>query len=418
MRIGGALAAIVALVAVACSSSDAGPGAPTADPPAPPVVEPGPAAPTYHADIAPILSRACAACHVEGGVGPFALGTYAAAQRRHTDIAAAVGARVMPPWLPSEACATYRDDRHLAQREIDAIVAWSRAGAPEGDPASASRPVTPERRTLEWTDVVLDIGADHVPSQDEWRCFLIDPALTEDVVLVGYDLRPTDRSQVHHAGLVDTDLDVARAKDAADPGPGWACPGDTGVGSSRVLGSWAGGFGAVLFPPGTGVRLTKGRGIAVQIHYHLHDTSKAPPADRTQLALQLARSTPPREARLVSVGAAVAIPPRAQSHTSTASISLPERGTVWAIQPHMHLLGRRFTVAVTAPGGATECLLDVPRWDYRWEEMFFLAGAGKPFEAGARVDVTCTWDNPRDGAVGYGLGIDDEMCDVSMVVSP
>jgi mono/diheme cytochrome c family protein len=409
--------ALVALVAAACSSSEPAPSPSGGEPPALPPA-PAPTVPTYHGEIAPILSRACAACHTEGGVGPFALGSYADARGRHAALAAAVGARVMPPWLPSETCATYRDDRHLSQTEIDAIVAWSRAGAPEGDPASARRPVTPERRTLEWTDAVLDIGADYVPSQDEWRCFLIDPALAEDAILVGYDLRPTVRSQVHHAGLVDTDLAVAQAKDAADPGPGWACPGDTGVSSSRVLGSWAGGFGAVLFPAGTGVRLAKGRGIAVQIHYHLHDTSRPPPADRTQLALQLARSTPPREARLVSVGAGVAIPPRAQGHASTASMSLPEGGTVWAIQPHMHLLGRRLTVAVAPPGGAPECLLDVPRWDYRWEEMFFLAGAGRPFEAGSRVDVTCTWDNPRDAAVGYGLGIDDEMCDVSMIVTP
>ena len=56
------------------------------------------AAPTYFADVKPIVDGRCAGCHRMGGIAPFSLTTYAAARAHRSEMAAAVAARIMPPW--------------------------------------------------------------------------------------------------------------------------------------------------------------------------------------------------------------------------------------------------------------------------------------------------------------------------------
>ncbi len=58
-----ASALLIVTVLSACSESS--------EPPPPPV----PA--SYHRDVAPLVQEKCAGCHVEGGIAPFALNTYA-----------------------------------------------------------------------------------------------------------------------------------------------------------------------------------------------------------------------------------------------------------------------------------------------------------------------------------------------------
>jgi hypothetical protein len=232
-------------------------------------------------------------------------------------------------------------------------------------------------------------------------------------MLVGYNLVPTARAEVHHASFVEASVVTATTKDASEPGVGWPCPGDSGVGADRVLGSWAAGFGAVSFPEGHGIPMRKGQGLAVQIHYHLHLGQSATP-DKTKIELQFARGSV-SEARIVGVGAGVEIPPRSVGHQSSGSLSLGGPGRIWALQPHMHLLGKRIGLRLMH-GDADTCLLDVPNWRYHWEQLHFLE-KGVPFLEGSHVELTCTWDNPADRTVTFGLGLEDEMCDLAMLVT-
>ena len=390
--------------------------------PAPVAVEmppQAPPAPSTYREVAPILARRCLGCHVQGGVGPFPLETFEEAQRHHAAIASAVVARVMPPWLPAEGCQTFTDSRHLSDAEIDVLRSWSDNGAARGESAPAA--LAPASRKLAWVDDVIDIGGDYVaqPAQgpaDDWRCFLMDPKLTEDKTIIGYDLEPTVRASVHHAGFVDAPIDSALAVDAETPEPGWPCPGSVGVPASRVLGSWASGYGATEYPSGTGMTLAKGRGLVIQIHYHQHDLTKPPVPDRTKISLQYARA-PVKEAEYlgISVGT-ITLPPRSSGTTLGATHVLGRDSILQGLVGHMHLFGRTLHLQVT-DGNRSSCLMDIPKWNYRWEEMLFLE---KPvlLPAGSILDLTCTWDNPSDRTVEGGLTLEGEMCDLGFVVTP
>ena len=85
--------------------------------------------------------------------------------------------------------------------------------------------------------------------------------------------------------------------------------------------------------------------------------------------------------------------------------------------PHMHLLGQRMTVTALLPDGSTRQLIDVPQWDFNWQDEYMFA---EPFQlpAGTRLEVVATFDNSADNPsnpsspprrVTFGEGTTDEM---------
>ena len=166
----------------------------------PPPAEP----PTWSDAVAPLVEARCSACHREGGVAPFAIRTYEDARSRSDDMAFAVASGIMPPDPPdrSGACAELAPSpRRLAPEAVDTLVAWDRAGAPEGAPGRVVTPLDPPR--LEGARV-LRPAASYTPSteaEDDYRCFLLDPELEEDAFVTAFEARPGDRRIVHHAIL-------------------------------------------------------------------------------------------------------------------------------------------------------------------------------------------------------------------------
>jgi hypothetical protein len=166
------------------------------------------------------------------------------------------------------------------------------------------------------------------------------------------------------------------------------------------------------------VRLSPGRALAFELHYHAHDPSSGAftaTADRTKVDLELASGPVERTAELVTVGLPnVVVPPLARGHVRSGTIALDEAGDLLAIEPRMHTLGR--TIRASLVGGrAPACLVDVPRWDHHWEDLFLLA-APVPL-AGKGIELSCSWDNLTSSVVTGGREIDDEECAVDLLVT-
>src|SRR5512140_358302 len=114
---------------------------------------------TYYRDVKPIIDVKCNGCHVDGGIAPFALGTYEEVSAEMTAIEGAVESGIMPPWPPSDACASYLDDRSLTAGEIETIGAWVDAGGPAGDPNDEPVKVPDTSTTLSRVDRTLTMPA-------------------------------------------------------------------------------------------------------------------------------------------------------------------------------------------------------------------------------------------------------------------
>jgi hypothetical protein len=381
---------------------------------------------TWYRDVVPVVQANCINCHRTGGIGPFSMESYATAAPRAAAMAGALLADYMPPWPPSDDCQPYSDARTVTDREKAIVVRWAELGAPEGDPADAPPPVQPDQ--LDRVDVEAAPAEEYSPSgADDYRCFIIDLGLAETEQLEALEIIPGVRWMVHHVVLFQANAFQAENADAGEAGPGWTCFGGPGVGATSPLdslsvGAWAPGTPVTRYPAGTGIDLTTGNVIVMQVHYHL-GAGQQPEPDRTTIRLKLAES-PATPAYVSSIyDYTFAIPPQdpggsVTTYASSVSWPLTLSGKLYGVFPHMHLLGRRIELVYTPPGGGTStCLANVPLWSFHWQQFYFYDRAPIDLEIGGTLHLTCEWDRPLEGTVYWGEGSEDEMCIVGLYVT-
>lgn len=359
---------------------------------------------TWHRDVGPIVQRRCQGCHAAGGMGPFPLETYAHASAQHAAVAGAVTELRMPPWMPVGP-PRFKDSRRLTRGEVAIISAWSQQGAPEGDPATAPPP-QPAPQGLDWVDLRMAPAQAYTPNTsqpDDYHCFLLEPGFTEARDVIGFEVVPGARHQVHHVLLFNVPEAAAREADAREAGPGWTCFGDSGVNGQSVLGAWAPGTPATRYPEGTGVRVQPGSVVVMQVHYNLANGPRV--ADRTSVDLQFSRTPVPQPATLELVASdGFEIPPGSQGYRYTFQ-QLLIGGTLWGVLPHMHTLGRRIVLQREAG-----TLIDIPAWDFHWQQAYFYEEPVQLPPTVGKIQLTCIWDNPTQRAIRWGEGTGDEMC--------
>ncbi len=377
-----------------------------ANKPALPEIEAADDAPTWYRDIKPIVAQRCAGCHTAQGIGPFTLSSYEQAQSKAAALADSVQSRRMPPWMPSADCQQFSPDRRLSQHEIDQFVTWAKNGAPLGNP-SDDKAVPPQKVSLDNPSATLDWGTAYTPNSaknDDYHCFLIDPKLQKDQDLIAYEFAPDQRHEVHHALIFSAPLSDAQAKDDATPGLGWPCSGSSDVKSAELVATWVPGETYTEFPTGTGIRLGAGRALVAQLHYN---TRHGVAPDLSKLKLRYAERPVPNRASILPIAnTSFVIKPKEQGATAVASSGpLPLSLKVWGVFPHMHEMGRTGKVVA-----GNNCLIEIPQWQFHWQQMYFYKDDGLTIPKGTDVKYTCTWDNPTDRTVRFGEGTEDEMC--------
>jgi hypothetical protein len=129
---------------------------------------------TFTKDIAPIFQENCQACHRPGSIAPMSLLTYSDARPWARAIKLKVAAREMPPWFIDKNVGVqhFSNDRSLNSRDIDTIVKWVDAGAPEGNPADMPPPrqfPAAEVWQIGQPDVIVSLPKDYVvPAMTSW----------------------------------------------------------------------------------------------------------------------------------------------------------------------------------------------------------------------------------------------------------
>ena len=380
---------------------------------------------TYFQAAKPILDGRCASCHVDGGIAPFALDTYASAKQFRDSIKSAVEDRTMPPWLATDGCADYVADRSLTDEHIATIGAWVDEGAREGDPAAEAAPLDAVTATgLTRVDRVLEMPVDYVAQTepDDYRCFVIDWPETESKYVTGFRANPGTPEVVHHVIaflIAPSQVADIESLDAAEEGPGYTCYGGPGTNQARWIGSWAPGNPGYDFVPGTGIEIVPGAKVVLQIHYNTLTAGALP--DRTSVAMKIDDSVE-RKAWIQPWtnpqwldGGEMVIPAGSEGTTHefgfdpTPFLSNDKPLRLYSAALHMHVLGKTARTEIVRADGERECLLDIDRWDFHWQGAYGFAES-KLLNPGDELHLECSWDNPTNKDVDWGEGTTDEMC--------
>jgi len=401
--------------------------------------DPGP--PTYVRDVQPLVEKSCLSCHTTGGIAPVVFDTPEKAQALSASIWSAIESKRMPPYYANPSCNTYKEDPRFTADELDVIRRWVESGAQIGDLREEQHAVIPALPTIR-RDRVMSIGQDFDvrtmdQSLDNYRCFPLDPMVTQQTMVTASEVIPGNVQLVHHVlayEVLASQLgDLQRLDDAA-PGPGYPCKsGGVGIDGAllRQVGGWVPGSSPYRMPPNSGLHISAGSQIVVQIHYNLNALSRGEvsPFDQTQLALELDTSGTLKLARIIPMlNDNIDIPAFEKKSVETLAfpIGLLYSGArIYALAGHMHQLGTDVKLERISKDGTSHCMIDINDWDFNWQRTYQLE---RPITLEVEDDlrITCTYDNSQENQayvggvqqtprrVRWGESSFDEMCMVYM----
>ena len=89
------------------------------------------------------------------------------------------------------------------------------------------------------------------------------------------------------------------------------------------------------------------------------------------------------------------IPPGAADFVTQADYRFNQAALLYSLMPHMHLRGRSMRFEAEYPDGRREVLLDVPRYEFEWQNLYVLANP-KVMPEGTVLHTTAHFDNSAD----------------------
>jgi hypothetical protein len=400
---------------------------------------------TFSKDIAPIFQAKCQACHQPDSIAPMSLVTYQQARPWARSIKDRVARRQMPPWHIDQSVGVqkFKNDMSLSDTQIEAIVKWVDAGAPQGDPKDLP-PAKALVTNNEWQGVTDGFGAPDVVvksseykmpavGQDVWYRPMSDIPLTEPRWVKMVEIRPTNmkaRKILHHsiAYLVLQDDPEAVNTGTATFGLSGPQSREDLLARRPQLMEWAIGKGYDKFAEGTGRLVVPGEKISWDQHMHavgeeVNGGSEIglwfyPKGQEPKKRSYLIGFTGLREREFLD------IPPNSVAYTEGFTV-LKENTMITNFQPHFHLRGKAMKVEAIKPDGGREIVSYVGNFNFNWMTNYIYEDDASPiFPKGTIIQVSAWYDNTtanKDNPdpeqwVGYGDRTVDEMAHAWMNV--
>ncbi len=339
---------------------------------------------TYSNQISRILQRRCLNCHREGEVAPFSLHDYDEVVGWAEMIQEVTAQRRMPPWHANPQHGAFKNDASLTDLELEQIQQWVAAGAPAGNPADLPAPL--EFATgwqIGQPDVVIPMTKEpyQVPATGviEYQYFVVDPGFTEDKWIQAAECRIGNHAVVHH-------IIVAIHDEEQQPAHGQV--------ESEWITATAPGSPPLILPTGYAKLVPAGSKLLFQMHYTPNGTAQTDISsvgfkfiDRAQVK----RVVGTREI----ANTKFRIPPGADNHEVKAEFRISKNALILSLFPHMHLRGKSFRYTANYPDGKSEILLDVPQFDFNWQNGYEFSEP-KLMPAGTVIQCVAHFDNSED----------------------
>jgi hypothetical protein len=284
-------------------------------------------------------------------------------------------------------------------------------------------------------------------AQDDYEYIYVPTNFTEDRWIQAAEVLPGDRRVVHHATVSVIDQsevakhleehskndagedkyhyrtgkvlhlrpDAPVIDDGCSAPDGGGIPGESSGYLNIVPAIYLPGHLAETRPPGYALRIPAGSSLQFQVHYSNHHGLDV--KDRTSIGLVFAREPVKHEIGQYEIwNNMFLIPPNDDNHRVTSCFTLPKDVIAVAYTAHMHFRGKSMMTKAIYPDGREEVLLNVPHYDFRWQECYFLK---KQFllPKGTKLMTVAYFDNSKNNvqnpdpskAVRWGEPSDEEM---------
>jgi peroxiredoxin len=339
---------------------------------------------TYAKDIAPIVQNHCVACHRPGEIAPFTLTSYDDVVNWSATVREVIDEGRMPPWHADAAPGKFLNDRRLPPAEKKLLFDWIENGMPAGNSADLPEP---PKFTEGWQipkpDLVIEMPRSFtVPAKGtvEYQYFPLDITFDEDKWVVAAEARPGNRSVVHHLILL-----------YVPPSARYGAP---EAALLNAIATFAPGIPAWQATPGTAKRIPAGSKLYFQVHY-TPNGAEATDVSRAGIVFTDARAVEKQLKTDAVVNLRFQIPPQKDNVRIEAQYGFGRDMQIVSLLPHMHLRGKAFRIESIAPDGKQELLLDVPHYDFNWQNSYVFAEPLKVRE-GTKLKCVATYDNSEN----------------------
>ncbi len=372
---------------------------------------------TYYKDIAPIIQTKCAPCHKPGEAAPFPLLTYKDVAKRATFIKQVIQTRYMPPWKADPHYVSFGNERRLSDEEIKLITDWVDAKTPEGKLTKKEKdklPVlvtgTSYNRSPDLTLKVKDLIK--VPGDNEERfiVYKIPFELPDSANVEAIEFFCTNKKIIHHANygihpVPDTSIDLYNTITSLNLTDDDRRKYDQYLPYKKQIAyysGWIPGASYEKYPPGFGWVMPKRGVILLTVHF-----SPLAKEDTATIGVNLffTKQQVQRTVKVISFGSGGIgedmIWPRLfidKNQVRSFRLTLRNPGedmSILYVWPHMHYIGKVFTAYAVTPDGDTIPLVHIPRWDFRWQEIYRFRHLIK-IPRGSTLTIEATYDNTAD----------------------
>ena len=376
--------------------------------------------------VAPIFFEHCVSCHRPGDVAPMSLLSYEAARPWAKSIRRAVEDRDMPPWDADRRYGDFSNDISLSDHQIALVRKWVDQGALAGDPSKTPPP--PELPAPgSWKmgsepDYVIDLAETEVPADgpDLFVTQIFGSDIPAGKWIQAIELLPGNTDVLHH---VVTYLGPFGNRDESTSNAGIertiflneASKRNVGMAEApRIGGVWVAGSPPMASRTGHGQSLKAQELFSFNMHYHPSGTAGS---DGSKLGIWFGEGEIEKEITTAfAADPGLRIPAGAGDYREDGVYLFANDSEIVSLLPHMHNRGKSMRYVIERPDGSSEVLLDVPAYDYNWQNIYRFQ---EPVEApaGSLVRVEAHWDNSKDNPanpdpsidVAWGDGTDNEM---------
>jgi hypothetical protein len=395
------------------------------------------------ADLEPLLLQKCGSCHNPGDAAPFSLLTYEDFTKRLAFIKDVVSSGYMPPWQADTSYVHFANERGLTPAEKKKIIAWIDNKAPKGKPKAMVKS-TPAPAKERKPDMVLQIDTPFLVKGDNTEKFIefkVPFELPAEKAIDAVEFVTNNRKIIHHINygfydVADASIDLKAGINTIDPQQN---PEDRAAFNPYkkkmvYYTGWIPGASTEYYPNAFGWTLPTRGVVLFTTHY------AAIAADEESVVgvnLYFKDKPVERGVRIISLGSggvgerdikpALMIPPN-QVTGYELTMRTPQDQSLLYVWPHMHFLGKSFKAYVITPSMDTIRLVNIPQWDFRWQELYRFKKPVK-IPRGSIIHMTGEYDNTANNPLNPNkppkyvfskgsMKSDDEMFTLLMIYAP
>ena len=375
---------------------------------------------TYNEHIAPIIYTNCTPCHRKGESGPFSFTNYKEVKRKAKTIKRVTQSGFMPPWPADANYRHFVDEKYLTKEEKNLIAQWVDEGAVEGEKSKSTvLPLFEQGSALGKPDLVVKMRDEYLIKGNNLDNFLwikLPYEIERDTFIRAIEFVPGNRKLVHHMnGHLVSYVDPEKKKNVHE-GKHWVnteehdsqaemyevikipYDDDSYPTLTPLVCSYLPGVLPTVYPEGIGGYkiYKKGAFLLRDMHY---GPTPVDEVDQSYFNIFYDKGPPIRptmELQLGTLGisdivpALIIAPDTVMTFVTEAKIL--HDISLLTLNPHMHLLGKKFLAYAITARNDTIPLIKIDDWDFRWQ-YFYTFEKMLRLPEGSTIRVEGTFDN-------------------------